>query len=323
MPARPRARLLAAAAAALLALLAAAPRSAADAPADDADAAADAALGAAAAAERARLAAACVPQSYPKQGALLAVTLPGRLVDVQWAPASADADGLAKVAFALLADAEGYPGGPLWRSDYYGRAESWRDASAALRAALPVEAGPDADVGVVAVVAHKAQQKVLFQGRGRFHWASADGGATMTALATPGNTLGGWQDIRPHPRQPEWLLARARRDACAAGRAAPGCGADLFVSKDFGGSWANLTEASAGRVASFRDFAWAAELPLWRGKPPPDEGVLATAYPGAAERRGLYSGWDKDLRYVVTTDLFRSPHAQVRGCGGLVVFWGV
>ena len=71
------------------------------------------------------------------------------------------------------------------------------------------------------------------------------------------------QEFKTHPRQAQWLLARARREGCgeAAQRAAL-CPYDLFVSKDWGASWANLTAASKGRVASFRDFEWGAKLEM-------------------------------------------------------------
>ena len=41
--------------------------------------------------------------------------------------------------FGLTMDVDGFPGGPLWRSDAAGRADSWRDASAQVAASLPAE----------------------------------------------------------------------------------------------------------------------------------------------------------------------------------------
>ena len=38
------------------------------------------------------------------------------------------------------------------------------------------------------------------------------------------------------------------------------CAFDLFVSQDFGRHWNNLTIASGGRVASFWDFDWGANV---------------------------------------------------------------
>jgi hypothetical protein len=54
--------------------------------------------------------------------------------------------------------------------------------------------------------------------QGRFHFVSSDYGATFKALPTPGDTEGYGQEIRPHPRQPDWLLARVRRNDCIADR---------------------------------------------------------------------------------------------------------
>jgi hypothetical protein len=42
------------------------------------------------------------------------------------------------------------------------------------------------------------------------------------------------------------------------------CAFDLFVSKDFGRHWTNLTTASGGRVASFWDFDWGANVARWQ-----------------------------------------------------------
>lgn len=40
----------------------------------------------------------------------------------------------------------------------------------------------------------------------------------------------------------------------------PACAYDLFLSQDFAASWKNLTEQSAGRVASFRDYDWGCKM---------------------------------------------------------------
>lgn len=47
---------------------------------------------------------------------------------------------------------------------------------------------------------------------------STDYGVTYKALPTPGGTEGYAQEIRPHPRQPDWLLARVRRNECLIDR---------------------------------------------------------------------------------------------------------
>ena len=47
---------------------------------------------------------------------------------------------------------------------------------------------------------------------------SSDWGATFKALPSPGDTEGYGQELRLHPRQPDWVLARVRRNACHADR---------------------------------------------------------------------------------------------------------
>ena len=60
---------------------------------------------------------------------------------------------------------DGFPGGPLWRSDASGRADSWRDASPAITAALPA-ANASVPAGVIDVLWHeKKPDRLLFQGK--------------------------------------------------------------------------------------------------------------------------------------------------------------
>lgn len=274
---------------------------------------------------------ACTPQTFPTQGALSPVTLQSRVLDVVWptskrVPPNGTDSRTSKSAFALVADLDGFPGGGLWRSGDEGR--SWKDESAALRSSLPPGADETTHVGITSIVWHDSNpQRLFLLGRGRFHWTSDDGGATYRGVATPGNTVGLGQVIRPHPRQPDWLMANVRRDACLIDPRSPLCALDLFISKDWGGSWTNLTEASGGKITGFRDFDWAAKLEheehedggkeKYKGKNLPDEAVLATAYlsQGSHGHRGLTPGWDADLHFVVTLDLFASPFAAVIACG--------
>ncbi len=78
-------------------------------------------------------------------------------------------------------------------------------------------------------------QQLLFLGPGFHHWISTDYGATFETIATPGDTLGFWNQIKTHPRQPEWLAAQVRRKACleAGARTNIWCAWDLFISKVF------------------------------------------------------------------------------------------
>lgn len=56
------------------------------------------------------------------------------------------------------------------------------------------------------------------QAQGRYHFLSTDYGVTYKALPTPASTEGYAQEIRLHPRQPDWLLARVRRNECLIDR---------------------------------------------------------------------------------------------------------
>ena len=54
--------------------------------------------------------------------------------------------------------------------------------------------------------------------QGRYHFVSSDYGTTFKALATPGDTAGFGHEIRLHPRQPDWLLAKVQRNECILDR---------------------------------------------------------------------------------------------------------
>ena len=91
-------------------------------------------------------------------------------------------------------------------------------------------------------------KKVLLWGDGNVSFSSKDGGETLTLVDNPSDTLGLSHKIRQHPTQPDWLLSIAYRQSCyLSGKG--GCAMDLWVSKDFGNSWTNLTEASGGKLA--------------------------------------------------------------------------
>jgi len=118
-------------------------------------------------------------------------------------------------------------------------------------------------VGVVAL--HWSEfraEQVFFQGRGRWHWVSSDAGASFRAVPSPGNTLGFSQEIKVHPYQSDWILAKVQRDSCYPDLKSPSCGADLFVSKNFGTTWKNLTEQSGGKMNGVRDFEWGSKMPM-------------------------------------------------------------
>lgn len=162
----------------------------------------------------------------------------------------ASRDAALQYIFALTADVDGFDGGPLWRSDNYGKPESWVDLTPEMqsepgftrprgrgapvqrlvtstqrgarchavstylglieppcnglglstlpccllaRPPLP-EALPQGEqtlLGVVELHWHPEKpERILFQGKGRYHFVSTDYGATLKAVKTPKDTLG-------------------------------------------------------------------------------------------------------------------------------------
>ena len=93
------------------------------------------------------------------------------------------------------------------------------------------------------------------------------------------------------------------------------CAFDLFVSQDFGRHWQNLTASSGGRVASFWDFDWGANVAKESATSFTDETILATVYESAAHMKGPYPGWDKDMQFVTSHDFFKSSHTKLVPCG--------
>jgi hypothetical protein len=161
-------------------------------------------------------------------------------------------------------------------------------------------------------------ERILFQGPGFTLWTSNDFGKTYESHDTPGHTLGLWMDVKIHPEQPEWLLSRVRRNECLRYDADvnPWCAHDLFVSKDFAKSWTNLTANSKGAVGAFWDFDWGANMLHWNTTAGfTDETILATAYENKDAMKGPYPGWDKDIHFIISHNLFTSQHEKVVPCG--------
>ena len=85
-------------------------------------------------------------------------------------------------------------------------------------------------VGVVDLIWHeKKPDRILFQGKGSYHFLSTDFGATFKALHTPGDTIGYGQDIKTHPPPPLLPAANSHKGLY------PGWDTDLHyvVSLDF------------------------------------------------------------------------------------------
>ena len=221
-------------------------------------------------------------------------------------------------------------GGRLFWSDDFGAAPSWKDATPRLEGALTASPGlPPAMRGVVDVFAHPdAPCRLLIQGAGSLHWTTSDCGKTFAPAPAPAGTAGWFADFKLHPTQPSWILSKVRRAECHR-RGASGskwCAYDLFVSKDFAGTWSNLTAASGGAVASFWDYDWGANLLKKAGSVPAgaaggkgttvkDATIFATAYESAAHMKGPYPGWDKDMHFIASHDFFKSAHTKVASCG--------
>ncbi len=78
-----------------------------------------------------------------------------------------------------------------------------------------MEGKPKELVGVINILFHDDQPgHMLFQGPGYHHWISEDFGKTYVAIETPGKTLGYGSQLKLHPTQPDWVLARVRRNEC-------------------------------------------------------------------------------------------------------------
>jgi hypothetical protein len=236
-------------------------------------------------------------------------------VNIRWAGKDADID---KFVFALTRSADGLVGGRLYRSDYYGKADTWDDRTNEMTDALDDDDKKHAYVGVVDVHFLKEHPgHMLFQGPGHTHWISEDYGKTYNAVDTPGGTLGYGSEIKIHPTHPDWVLARVRRNECLKDDSAISkwCAFDLFLSEDFARSWKNLTAESKGVIASFWDFEWGATLKRRKEDPFPDQTILATVYESTAKMKGPYPGWDKDMHFVVSTDFFKTKPRNIVPCG--------
>eukprot|EP00892_Ulva_mutabilis_P002708 jgi/Ulvmu1/12438/UM009_0090.1 len=115
----------------------------------------------------------------------------------------------------------------------------------------------DLNASVKAVLVHAANpKKVILWGEGKFLFISQDAGESFTVVPMPKDTFGMSHLTRPHPTQPDWLLSMAYRNSCYEGDVFSECSMDLWLSKDFGQTWENLTEKTKGKLAGFIDFDW-------------------------------------------------------------------
>ena len=88
------------------------------------------------------------------------------------------------------------------------------------------------------------------------------------------------------------------------------------VLQDFGTAWTNLTEKAGGKVAAFWDFDWGAALTHSDpSRTIDDEVIFATVYEESSAMKGPYPGWDKDLHFVRSDDLWDTQHTKLVACG--------
>ena len=113
------------------------------------------------------------------------------------------------------------------------------------------------DASIKLILVHAGNpQKVILWGEGKFLFLSEDAGATFKVLPVPKGTLGMSHLIRPHPTEPDWLLSIAYRNSCYQGGILSDCAMDLFLSKNFGQTWENLTQKTKGKLEGFIDVDW-------------------------------------------------------------------
>jgi len=247
--------------------------------------------------------------------------LPNPVDDFLWVSNSSTKQD--SIVYVTTYTKSGYPGGPLWKGSGLGgdnvvwteMADEMKKAVAAVGTDEPQE---NLDLGVVGVHASPVDKNVLFfQGHGKWHWVSEDGGETLNALLTPASTEGRKEIVKFHPKQKKWILLRTTRDECDVSLKSSGCLFDLIVSKDLGNTWMNLTERSQGQLGGVRDFDWGMKMSRFDGRETKDEDIFVTAYPGSAMKQGMPPGWDDSLQFYFSADLFKSKAKRIIQCGNL------
>ena len=260
----------------------------------------------------------CDTKQYPKQGQISPLVLPEKIANLEWTGKPEVNGGSAPNVFALTLKENGYPGGKLWRSNSEGKGDSWRDITDDLKQSIPSDSRKDADVGVVAVHQSRADEDYVFlQGSGKWHWSSTDGGLNFEAISSPGQIAGIRHVLKMHPRQASWILMRTERDICESDRWSTECTFDLFVTKDFGKNWKNLTSHCHGNFDGIKDFDWGASISKFFGRDTKDEDIFVTAYPGDAVKKGLEPGWDTRLQFLFSDNLFSSSPKMTIQCGNI------
>ncbi|CAI5985673.1 unnamed protein product, partial [Closterium sp. NIES-64] len=182
--------------------------------------------------------------------------------------------------------------------------------------------------GVQAFYFHPSTpEKMFFRGGGDTHWITTNAGESYDRVEGPAGHMG-VATVRLHPMESDWVLAMVRRWACWSkdDTQRGACADDLFLTKDFGRTWQNLTERAQGRVLGFVDFDWG-----WSKTPGQmnhhtsytRDTILATVFENRDEVRehlrangvALATGWDAYVDFVHTSDYFGSKHTRTVPCG--------
>ena len=223
--------------------------------------------------------------------------------------------------------------GHVWMSG--DGAETWRDLTA--DASNPLSAGmaDPADrpvcknarrceggfLGIVTL--DHMPNYVFFESKNDQHYATTDRGATFFKVSFGDVVL---SSLRLHPSAPGVALALAVRMDCFTNPALP-CAQDLlYCPQDLcmgAGAWKNITAHSDGRIVGFVDYDWAANAYAPPSAAPADElGILATVYETGEQHKAHAhahtGGWDEDIDFVRSDDLFASDHEHVLACGNVL-----
>ena len=238
--------------------------------------------------------------------------LPGKLIDIQYLGTRDER------AVALVQDGALKARAGLHAYFKEGAGDGWTDLSPRLAAAEGAE-GSLASLAVAEVALSPSDAgQVLFVGTEDHHWYSVDGLASFKTIRNPTAGPAYATSFKLHPTKPGWLLAMVTRDGCRAqGKV---CERDVFFSDSFGEDWQDLAANSGGRVHSFADFDWAANLyvgidgdKLRRY----ERSVVATIYEKHEDMQSTTK-----LHFVRTDDFFKSKHERIFSCGNNFMFVG-
>mmetsp|Transcript_30445 Transcript_30445/g.86055 ORF Transcript_30445/g.86055 Transcript_30445/m.86055 type:complete len:916 (+) Transcript_30445:131-2878(+) len=244
------------------------------------------------------------------------------VLDLRWiVPTSGNtAADVDKVVLALTEGADGRFGGHLYRSDQYGRGETWVKVNDELKNALsPMErsslSSEEHELGVLEMFIHGTHpHHILLQGNSKFHWSTRDYGRTFLKVEAPGGVDGRSIFFKLHPTNPDFVLARVRSAECSQSDAKDSCVVDLYVSTDFGASWTSLTANSKGRVSAFVDFEWGAKMhPDAKFAGYDEKTIFATIY--ESDKKAPGGEWDERINFVRSDDFFTTKHKTFVECG--------